>query len=187
MKKAILLITLNILAVSAAMAIDEGSKSAGAAQTAQLALSDGIDISYISSGSANGGDAIMNFANSADCKNGVESATQQLRVRSNKTFKVAVRYEESSFVYEGSSNQKPAQMPSDMLWMKVNSNNTGGNLQAPFSSSSYAAVTTADKVMLTDGQRGGNQTFSVQYKCVPGFNLPAGTYNMDVVFTATQE
>ncbi|MBL7683508.1 MAG: hypothetical protein JNK00_10655, partial [Flavipsychrobacter sp.] len=40
--------------------------------------------------------------------------------------------------------------------------------------------------LLTNCNNGGNQTFSVMYEATPGFAYPAGTYTVDVVYTATQ-
>ncbi len=41
--------------------------------------------------------------------------------------------------------------------------------------------------LISNGQNGGNQTFSVMYNATPGFAYPAGTYTVDVVYTATQQ
>lgn len=185
MKKLLLLIPSTIILAAAAFAQD--GESSGASQSAVLQLNNGIDISYMATGDGSGEEAIMNFANPNDYSNGVMSAEQQLKVRSNKTFKVAVRCDESTFAYSGSSNNAPQSMPNDALWLKVTDNNTGGNVQAPFSSNSFASITTNSQDLLVDGHRGGNQTFAVMYKCTPGFNLPAGTYSMNVVYTATQQ
>lgn len=183
MKKGILILGLQILLAGAASAQDEGNKSSSASQSVKLVLSNSIDISYVNSNT----ESVMNFVNSNDWRNGVESNAQELKVRSNKSFKVAVNCDQSTFAYQGNSTEKPTSLPNEILWMKVVNNNTGGTLKGPFSNASYGAVSTLPKDVLVAGQKGGNQNFSVQYKCIPGFNLPAGTYSMDVVYTATQE
>ncbi|MCB0700871.1 MAG: hypothetical protein KDC11_13515, partial [Chitinophagaceae bacterium] len=64
---------------------------------------------------------------------------------------------------------------------------TGGSIANPFSNSAYATLSSSDQDLITTADRGGNQTFSVKYKATPGFAYPAGTYSVDVVYTATQE
>lgn len=187
MKKILLFITISLLIHTSVIAQNESNESKTAAQPAVLALSNGIDISYMATGAGGGQDASMQFNNPNDYTNGVMSTDQELRVRSNKTFKVAVRCDGSTFQYSGNSNQSVNDMPNDALWLKVTANNTGGSVQSPFSTTNFATLSHSNQDLLVDGHRGGNQTFSVMYKCTPGFNLPAGTYSMNVVFTATQE
>jgi len=187
MKKILMYISLSLLINVSVSAQDESNSSSGAGQSAALALSNGIDISYLTSGNGSGDDAVMQFKNPNDYSNGVMSANQELRVRSNRTFKVAVRCDGSTFQYSGNDNQSLNDMPNDALWLKVTANNTGGSVKAPFSTTSFATLSHANQDLLVDGRNGGNQTFSVKYKCTPGFNLPAGTYSMNVVYTATQQ
>lgn len=183
MKKILLSI---MLLPTVAFAQNESNGAGGAAQTVYLALSNGIDISYVTSGSSSGTNAIMRFSNSADYASGVTSLDQELRVRSNKSFKVAVRCDASSFAYQGNA-AGIANMPDEALWLKVIDNKTGGNIKSPFSASNFAGLSANNQDLLVNGRNGNNQTFSVQYKCTPGFNLPAGTYTMNVVYTATQQ
>lgn len=187
MKKILLYIPISFLISISVCAQDESNSSSGAGQSAALALSNGIDISYLTSGNGAGEDAVMKFNNPNDYSSGVTSPTQELRVRSNRTFKVAVRCDGSTFQYSGNANQSMNDMPNDALWLKVTANNTGGSVKAPFSTTSFASLSHSNQDLLVDGRNGGNQTFSVMYKCTPGFNLPAGTYSMNVVYTATQE
>lgn len=187
MKKILIILTLNIACLPLVQAQGENNAGASAAQSAVVALHNGIDISYMTTGSSTGNNARMDFRNSADYANGVTSPEQQLRVRSNKNFKVAVRCDGNTFSYQGNSNNAPAQMPDDALWLMVTDNKTGGSVSAPFSTNNYASLSATNKDLLVNGNNGGNQTFKVKYKCTPGFNLPAGTYTMNVVFTATQE
>ncbi|HYD21001.1 MAG TPA: hypothetical protein VEB40_05955 [Flavipsychrobacter sp.] len=184
MKRITLFITFCLLVQTAVTA---QNKSGSASQAASLVLNNSIDISYMATGDGTGNDAIMQFSTPADYSNGVTSPEQLLRVRSNKNFKVAVRCDASSFAYQGGDNNTIESMPDNALWLKVTANNTGGAVKAPFSTSGYATLSEENQDLLVNGNYGGNQTFSVQYKCTPGFNLPAGTYTMNVVFTATQE
>lgn len=184
MKKTTLFITLCLLVHTAATA---QSQVGSASQTASLVLNNSIDISYMATGDGSGNDAIMQFSAPTDYSNGVTSPEQQLRVRSNKNFKVAVRCDAASFAYQGNTTNAMDNMPDNALWLKVTANNTGGAVKAPFSTSGYATLSDENQDLLVNGNYGGNQTFAVQYKCTPGFNLPAGTYTMNVVFTATQE
>lgn len=183
MKK--ILLSLMLLP-TVAFAQNESNGTGGAAQTAYLALSNGIDISYVTSGGSAGNSAVMRFSNAADYASGVTSPDQELRVRSNRSFKVAVRCDAGTFSYTGNSNGI-ADMPDESLWLKVTDNNTGGSLKAPFTNNSFAGLSNNNQDLLINGHNGDNQTFSVQYKCTPGFNLPAGTYTMNVIYTATQQ
>ena len=72
-----------------------------------------------------------------------------------------------------------------VLDVKVTANSTGGSIGTGFSS--YKDITATAQNIITNGDRGGNQTFSVQYQATPGFSYPAGNYAVDVVYTATQQ
>lgn len=188
MSKTFVLSILLATASSLCYAQSESNEVEAASQTAVLALSNGIDISYVSTSGSTGNAASMTFSSMSDYANGVMSAMQEMRVRSNNSFKVAVRCDEQTFAYQGeASDVSMSDMPNNALWMKVAQNNTGGSLVGGFSSNGFAALTSSNQDILTNGVRGGNRTFKVQYKCTPGFVLPAGTYSLDVVFTATQE
>ncbi len=68
----------------------------------------------------------------------------------------------------------------------VTANSTGGTVPLPFSTSSYYNLTSVAANIITNGNNGADQRFSVKYKADPGFSFPAGTYTVDVVYTATQ-
>ena len=74
-----------------------------------------------------------------------------------------------------------------VLGLMVSANGTGGTIGAPFSATGYATLTSKDQSLIANGSRGGNQTFEVKYQATPGFAYPAGTYSVDVVYTATQK
>ncbi|MBW7912565.1 MAG: hypothetical protein H3C54_02415 [Taibaiella sp.] len=182
MKKITWLISFLLLLHTAADA-----QSSSASQSVSLVLSNAIDISYMATGNGTGTNTMMQFSNPTDYSNGVTSPEQGLRVRSNKTFKVAVRCEASAFNYQGNNANTMQNMPDDALKLRVTSNNTGGSVKAPFTTNGYTSLSNESQDLLVGGEQGQNQTFAVQYKCTPGFNLPAGTYTMNVVYTATQE
>jgi hypothetical protein len=182
MKKITWLISSLLLTHTAATA-----QSSSASQSVSLVLNNAIDISYMATGNGSGNNAMMQFSNPTDYSNGVTSPEQGLRVRSNKSFKVAVRCEASGFTYQGNNANTMQNMPDNALRLKVTANNTGGAVKAPFSTDGYASLSNESQDLLVGGEYGQNQTFAVQYKCTPGFNLPAGTYTMNVVYTATQE
>lgn len=181
MKKISTLIASVLLIQTAASA-----QSSSASQSVSLVINNAIDISYMATGNGSGNNAMMQFSNPNDYSNGVTSPEQGLRVRSNKTFKVAVKCEGTGFTYQGGSNTMQT-VPDDALKLRVTSNNTGGAVKAPFTTNGYTALSNESQDLLVGGEQGQNQTFAVQYKCTPGFNLPAGTYTMNVVYTATQE
>ncbi len=73
---------------------------------------------------------------------------------------------------------------SGVLGLKVSANGTGGTIAGKFTDFTNLSSTAAN--LITNGNNGGNQTFSVMYNATPGFSYPAGTYTVDVVYTATQ-
>jgi hypothetical protein len=40
--------------------------------------------------------------------------------------------------------------------------------------------------VITNAAAGENKNFSVEYQAKPGFTYPAGTYSVDIIYTATQ-
>ncbi len=156
--------------------------STSASQTVNLALTDAIELTFTGSGTATGAAVTMSFNNVNDYANGVTSDAQALKVRSNKNFNVAVKANATNFTYTGSTSPAPTMQVSSVLDVKVSANSTGGST----SFSNYEDVTTTNQNIITNGSRGGNQTFSVMYRATPGFSYPAGNYAVDVVYTATQ-
>ena len=128
----------------------------------------------------------MAFNNVNNYANGVESSTQELRIRSNKDFSVAVKSNATNFSYSGPSSPAPTMPVNNVLGVLIASNNTGGSIASGFSNSAYNSISSSNKTLINNGSRGGNRSFSVKYKTTPGFAYPAGTYSVDVVYTATQ-
>ena len=161
--------------------------SSSASQTVNLALSNAIEITFTGTGNATGSDVTIAFSTVNDYANGVESGAQELKVRSNKDFTVAVKANAANFTYTGSTTPAPTMPVNGVLGVMVSANNTGGSIASPFSNSAYATLSNSNQDLITSGDRGGNQTFSVKYKATPGFAYPAGNYAVDVVYTATQD
>ena len=171
----------------AANAQNQNNQTSSASQTVNLSLSNAIEITFTGNNSAEGADVTIPFTSVNDYANGVESGAQELKVRSNKNFSVAVKANNANFSYAGNTTPAPVMPVSGVLGVKVTANGTGGSIAAPFSAANYATLTSANQNLISAGSRGGNQTFSVKYKATPGFAYPAGTYSVDVVYTATQQ
>ena len=186
MKKIIAIAALVTIGFSA-NAQNQANQVSSASQTTNLVLSNAIEITFTGNNSATGAAVTIPFTTVNDYANGVESSDQELKVRSNKLFSVAVKSNNLNFAYTGTTTPAPAMPVSGVLAVKVTANGTGGTIASPFSASAYATLTNANQNLISTAARGGNQTFSVKYKATPGFAYPAGTYAVDVVYTATQQ
>lgn len=160
--------------------------SSSASQSIILKLNDAIEITFTGSGSNTGNDVTIPFNTVNDYANGVESATQELKVVSNRDFTVSVRSNAQHFSYNGTTSPSPVMPVSSVLGLMVTANTTGGTVATPFSTSNYAFIRRNPQDLIANGSRGSNQKFSIKYKATPGFTYPAGTYTVDVVYTATQ-
>ncbi|MBS1773333.1 MAG: hypothetical protein JST82_10775 [Bacteroidetes bacterium] len=178
--------TLSIIALSAIGFGASAQTSSTATQTVNLSLSNAIEITFTGSGTATGAAVTLTFTTVNDYANGVESAAQQLKVRSNKNYKVDVKTNAANFTYSGSTTPAPSMPVSGVLGLKVSANGTSGTVTSPFSTSSYSTLSSTSANLLNNCVNGGNQLFSIMYQATPGFAYPAGTYTVDVVYTATQ-
>ena len=185
MKKIIIIAAAFIGFTTAASA--QTNASSTAQQTVELGLSNTIDITFTGSGNATGGTVTLPFATVTDYANGVESAAQQLKVRSNKIFNVTVAASAANFSVTNNGTTSVSTMPvAGVLDLMVSSNQAGGTIASGYSSYG-GGLSTAASSILTGASNGNNQTFSVKYKATPGFAYPAGVYAVDVVYTATQQ
>ena len=184
MKKIIAIAALATMGFTA-NAQTQTNQTSSASQTAKLVMSNAIEITF--NGSAEGADVSIPFTTVNDYANGVESGAQELKVRSNKNFSVAVKASSDKFNYVGTTSPAPSMPVSGVLGVLVSSNNTGGTIATPFSGTAYSTLTKDNQNLISAGRNGGNQTFAVKYKATPGFAYPAGTYSVDVVYTATQQ
>ena len=172
--------------VSFGFAANAQNATGTATQTVQLGLTNALEITFTGSSSATGATVALPFTTVNDYANGVESASQQLKVRSNKNFSVTVKANAANFTITTGGVTSASTMPvAGVLGLKVASNQAGGTIAGSFAE--YAGLTSTAQNLLTNADKGGNQTFSVQYKATPGFAYPAGTYATDVVYTATQQ
>ena len=181
----------KIIAIAAfaslGFAANAQNANSSASQTVKLSLSNAIEITFTGTGNATGSDVTIPFTTVNDYANGVESAAQELKVRSNKNFTVEVKTNATNFSYSGSTSPAPTMPVNGVLGVMVSANSTGGSIGSNFSNSSYSTLKSSNQDLITNGSRGGNQKFSVKYKATPGFAYPAGTYSVDVVYTATQD
>ena len=177
------------IAVFATMSIaaNAQNQSSSASQTVNLNLSNAIELTFTGTGEKTGAEVNIPFSNVNDYANGVESNSQELKVRSNKDFDITVKANASDFSYKGTTVPSPKMPVADVLGLMVSANGTGGAIESPFSGTKYATLSAKDQTLIAGGDRGGNQTFAVKYKATPGFEYPAGTYSVDVVYTATQK
>lgn len=158
------------------------STNAAAGQSAKLALSNAIELTFAS---GSGGTTKMEFFSLNDLVNGVESNTQQLIVKSNKTFDVFVSCPTANFTYSGSSLLNRLLSVASVLKITCTQANGG---TVPGQTGTWKGFNLfTPTTLLTDCAPGGNQTFTVKYKATPGITAAAGTYLANIVFTATQQ
>ena len=121
MKKVFAIAAFAILGISA----KAQTVSSTATQTVNLALSNAIELTFTGSGTATGTAVTIPFTSVTDYANGVQSAAQQLKVRSNKAFGVTVKANAANFTYTGSTTPAPSMPVSGVLAAKVSANGTG--------------------------------------------------------------
>jgi hypothetical protein len=159
-------ITLIAAFVFAGFSMVNAQSSANASQTVSLNLENAINISITSASGTN-----FTFSATGDYQNGLTNANAStLQVKSNRPWAVTVASATANF--SGPAAPSPV-MPASVLGVRLN----GG-------STFKALATTAGS--LTSGTRGVNN-FNVDYNANPGFSYDAGTYNISVVYTATQQ
>lgn len=183
MKKILLIIT--VLAVSKTTAVAQSEELSTATQSAKLEMSNAIDVTFNSNGSEEGEIINLAFENVNDYANGVESNPIELKVRSNKKFHVWAKTSSNRFTYSGPESTDP-RMNVNKLKIKVVSNNTGGSVPNGVNNK-YANMSRNNKKLINNGTAGGDNTFAIQYKADPGYEFPAGTYSVDVIYTTTQQ
>ncbi|MCB9046851.1 MAG: hypothetical protein H6550_12030 [Chitinophagales bacterium] len=182
MKKIALIL---LLATVAGTAQAQSNEQAAASQSTNLVMSNAIEITFNSNGNSQGDVVSLAFDNVNDYANGVESSPIELKVRSNKKFHVWAKASSNRFSYSGSTTPAP-QMNVNKLAIKVVSNNTGGTTPNSVNNK-YSNMSRSNKKLINNGTAGGNNTFAIQYKANPGYEFPAGTYSVDIIYTATQQ
>lgn len=180
MKKLIAIAAIVTMGISA-NAQTSTNQTATANQTAKLALSNAISITFVDGGKE-GSDVTLPFQTVSDYANGVTSNEQEMLVQSNKHFNVSMKTDAHNFSYSGTTTPAPVVQISNVLSMMITENKTGGSL----SYNNYASIPSGSATIINWGTPGGNRTFKLKYKATPGFALPAGTYTANVIYTATQ-
>lgn len=186
MKKITLFIVYSLAIVAGVNAQNQANQDASAAQSTQLALSNAITITFIATGNNAGNDMNLVFNNVTDYANGVESDLASIKVQSNKIFTVRAKTSAANFTYSGSTTPAPVMPVNNILFIKVSNEETGGHIPGGVRNQ-FGALASTNRNVINNGKPGGNRTFDVQYKATPGFAYPAGTYSVDVIYTATQK
>ncbi len=182
MKKIIASVTLMLSGIAAFAQ----NASSSASQTTNLNLANAIEITFTGSGAATGATINLAFNNVNDFANGIETGEQEIKIRSNKAYNVSCKSNTSTFTYSGSASPAPVMSVWNTLSCMVANNNTGGTVPMPWSTTSWYSVTSVATNMINNGVNGGDKRFAVKYRAIPGFSFPAGTYAVDIVFTASQ-
>jgi hypothetical protein len=159
--------------------------TSSASQTAELSLTNALSILFNSSGTTTGSTVSFPFSTIAHYTNGVTSSAQQLDVSSNLPYAVTVKASAATFTYSGSATTQNVMPVSGVLNIIVPTNGTGGTLST-FSNSVYQTLTNVDQPLIAAATNTSGSSFSVTYKATPGFLYAAGTYSVNVVYTATQ-
>lgn len=178
--KKLSLLAILILAVSTFCSA-QTNINATASQSVNLGLSNAIELTFPNGNATQ--TATLNTL--LDLINGVELPDTDVKVRSNKPFKVEVSTVSNNFTYIGNALIAPLLSATSAIRVKVSNNNTGGNT-ASGGWIFLNTLGTTPKIILNNCDAGGNQTFSIRYKMIPGVTLPSGTYMIDMVLTATQ-
>lgn len=162
------------------------TKSGNTDQQVGMDIQAAVEVTFTSTGTDVGNTVNMSFDNVGDYANGVTSSVQEISILSNKNFSVTVKSSAEHFSYAGSTTPTPSMPVNGVLRLLVSSNATGGNISSPFSTSAYSTINNTDQSLISNGVTGQNKKFAVQYKATPGFSYPAGTYSVDVIYTASQ-
>lgn len=150
-----------------ASADSHAQTSATANHTLSLSISNAIDLSFTQGGSGVG----LSFSTTSNYANGVSAANAAtIQVRSNRGYIVSVKSSAANFT----STSATAMPVNNILFLKESNQ------------SSYLNLSSTDQTLLS-GQTQGSNSFSVTYKATPGFNYDAGTYTVNVIYTATQQ
>jgi len=159
MKKFILSIAIIFTAIFA-----NAQTTATATQTVTLILKNCISINLTSATGNN-----FAFENTDNYANGVtNNNASAFEVKSNRPWAVTVATATATF-----SGPAASAMPSTVLGVRING------------ATNFAALSTT-AAPVTNGGR-GIASFNVDYKANPGYTYDAGTYTINVVYTATQQ
>lgn len=158
----------------------------GASQLMNLNLANAIELTFVGTNGIVGNAVNFDFTTVGHYADGITSANQDLKVRSNRKFNITIKANAINFTYAGTTAPAPNMPVNDVLGVQVATNSTGGSIAWPFGTGYYVNMPTSPWTLIRDGNRGSSQTFSVKYLAYPGFNYPEGIYTVDIVYTATQ-
>lgn len=175
---------LTLLFVTAATQANAQS-STTIVQTVDMHLVNVIKIKFANTGSNMGNTVNLSLDNMSELTNGVTSANQNLVVASTKPFNVNVKSATPTFSYSGSSQQNNVMNVDDVLMLRVNQNQTGGNIGSGYNA--YNPITYNAQNVINGGDNGQERKFRVKYKAVPGLEYAAGNYMASIIYTATQQ
>jgi hypothetical protein len=151
--------------VVAAIASAQTVGTAAVTQSMSVVINNVFDMNLSSSSTRS-----FSFDNLTDYDNGIEVLNANtLNYKTNKAWKVSVKALNANFTGGGGT----ITMPSSVI--KVRKNGTA----------SYVAVSSADQD-LTTGAR-GNSNFNIDYKATPGYSYEAGTYDVTLQYTITNQ
>ena len=176
------LITLLFIVASAQT---NAQTSTTVVQTVDMHLVNVIKIKFDNTGTNVGNTVNLSLDNMNELVNGVTSANQNLVVASTKPFNVNVKSASPTFSYSGSSQQNNVMNIDDVLMLRVNQNQTGGNIGSGYSA--FNPITYNAKNVINGGDNGQNRQFRIKYKAVPGMGYAAGNYLASIIYTATQQ
>lgn len=177
--------TIAIMGILLCSGIAFAQQSSNSSQTVSMGVSSTIELTFTGSTTPTGATVNLNFNTVNDYANGVASSDQELKVTSNRNFTIAVKTSSATFSYSGSTSPAPS-MPVGILGLMIASNSTGGTIVSPFSASAYNSLSNSNQMLLNTCTAGNAKLFAVKYKATPDFAYPAGTYTVDVLYTATQ-
>lgn len=156
----------TILSAIAIVLFATANAQVSTTQTVTLDLKNQIDITIQSAGGTN-----FSFATTNDYASGLTNGgASTIRVRSNKDWNVTVASNAEFFSIGATTSAMPASVLSVSL-KDANNFKTLNTTQQAF----------------TNGNKGGSNEFSVDYKANPGFDFSEGIYTIGVVYTATQK
>lgn len=177
--------TIALMGILLCSGVTFAQQSSNSSQTVSMGVSSTIELTFTGSTTATGATVNLNFNTVNDYANGVASSDQELKVTSNRNFTIAVKTSSATFSYTGSTSPAPS-MPVGILGLMIASNSTGGTIVSPFSASAYNSLSNSNQMLLNTCTAGNAKLFAVKYKATPDFAYPAGTYTVDVLYTATQ-
>lgn len=162
----------------------EAQQNACGSQRVELILGGVIDIGFHEEGAKN---VIFNFNSVNELVKGKYSEPQVLHVCSDNNFKVDVKMVINSAQKLNGNSIPPAEICFNHFGLKMVENNTTGNVLPPFSSVDYHSVPEKEQTIIANGINGFDQTFSLMYQFIPGFNMEPGSYSIIVIYTASME